>query len=139
MNRRYLATIAVLVTVAAIVGVVLSRFFLPPPGSLPPLTIHPSPEYVVFWTTVKTITSCVNLALISLMLLTYANMYRELKSRFTLGLIVVMIVLLMYALTSSPLIHNLFGYYAYGLGPFVTIPDLFTTIALVVLIVLSEE
>ena len=61
----------------------------------------------------------------------------KLKSEFTLGLMVFSLTLLLYALTSNPLLQWVFGYQAFGLGPFAMIPELFTTLALAVMLYLT--
>jgi hypothetical protein len=67
----------------------------------------------------------------------YIRIYREVKSDFTIGLIVVMFALLFYAITSNPFTQYLFSYRGFGQGPFILLPDIFTTVALSVLLYLS--
>ncbi|WGM90429.1 MAG: hypothetical protein NUK63_04715 [Candidatus Bathyarchaeum tardum] len=86
---------------------------------------------------VQTIFSSINATLLIFLLAEYVDMYLKLKSEFTLGLIVFSLTLLLYALTSNPLIQWIFGYYAFGLGPFAMIPELFTTLSLVILLYLT--
>jgi len=64
-------------------------------------------------------------------------MYRKLKSKFTIGLILFSLTLLLYALTSNPLLQWIFGYQAFGLGPFAMLPEMFTTLAVAVLLYLT--
>jgi hypothetical protein len=84
-------------------------------------------------------TSLVNMVISIPLLIVYAKLYRDLHSKFTLGLIVVILVLFFYAITSNPLLHIIFGYYTLGLGPFTILPDAFATVALLVLLYLSLE
>ena len=86
---------------------------------------------------VKTILSSINATLLIFMLATYVDMYKKLKSEFTFGLIVFSLTLLLYAFTSNPLLQWLFGYQAFGLGPFAMLPEMFTTLALAVLLYLT--
>ena len=86
---------------------------------------------------IKTTITMVNIAISSILIALYIKTYRKIKSHFTIGLIVVMISLLVYAITSNPLFHLGFGYRGYGMGPFTIIPDLFSSIALGVLLYLS--
>ena len=86
---------------------------------------------------IKTIITTINIAISSILITLYINTYRKIKSDFTIGLIVVMFSLLVYAITSNPLFHLGFGYRGYGMGPFTIIPDLFSSIALGVLLYLS--
>lgn len=88
---------------------------------------------------VKTILSSINATLLVFLLATYVDMYKKLKSEFTIGLILFSLTLLLYALTSNPLLQWLFGYQAFGLGPFAMLPDLFTTLALAVLLYLTMK
>ena len=88
---------------------------------------------------VRTILSSINAALLIFLLISYVDMYSKMKSEFTIGLIVFSMTLLLYALTSNPLLQTIFGYHAFGLGPFAMLPDMFTTIALIVLSYLTMK
>ena len=88
---------------------------------------------------VKTVFSSINATLLVFLLATYADMYRKLKSEFTIGLIIFTLTLLLYNLTSNPLLQWLFGYRAFGLGPFAMLPEMFTTLALAVLMYLTMK
>jgi hypothetical protein len=88
---------------------------------------------------VKTILSTINATLLVFLLATYVDMYKNLKSEFTIGLILFSLILLLYALSSNPLLQWIFGYRAFGLGPFAMLPDMFTTLALVVLLYLTMK
>ena len=123
---------------AALFGLIMASLFLPRPDL--PFPIPPEThEMIRLSMLIKTMVSFVNTALIIFLLVMYTNMYRKLRTQFTLGLILVMISFLLYAITSNPLIHLLFGYYGTTLGPFVMLPDMFTTFALVVLIFITLE
>ncbi|MEM2875387.1 MAG: hypothetical protein QXL67_00310 [Candidatus Bathyarchaeia archaeon] len=89
--------------------------------------------------TVRTVISTVNVTLLIFLLITYVDIYRKIKSEFTIGLIMFSMVLLFYALTSNPILHWAFGFYAFGLGPFAMLPDLFACIALAILLYLSVK
>lgn len=88
---------------------------------------------------VKTILSTVNATLLIILLASYVDMYRKLRSEFTIGLMVFSLTLLLYALSSNPLLQWIFGFRAFGLGPFAMLPDLFTTFALAVLMYLTMK
>ena len=88
---------------------------------------------------IKTILSSINATLLVLLLATYVDMYKKIPSEFTSGLIVFSLILLLYALSTNPLLQWLFGYRAFGLGPFAMLPDLFTTLALAVLLYLTMK
>jgi magnesium-transporting ATPase (P-type) len=68
----------------------------------------------------------------------YLRDYLELKSGFTLGLLTAVIALMMFALTSNPLIHVLFGVYG-RMGAFSLLPYLFATTSLAILCWLSSK
>lgn len=103
-------------------------------GTRPP----PSGDIEVFYT-IKTVISSINLTLLVFLLVTYVDIYRKTKSEFTIGLMIFAMVLLLYALSSNPLVHQLFGFRAFGLGPFAMLPDLFTLAALITLLYLTYK
>jgi len=86
--------------------------------------------------TLKTVISTINATLLISLFVIYADIYRKVKSEFTVGLMIFTIILLLYALSSNPIIHWIFGFRAFGLGPFAMLPDLFTCVALIVLLYL---
>jgi hypothetical protein len=87
--------------------------------------------------TAKTVISSVNMTLVIFLLGTYVSLYRKTKSEFVIGLIVFALILLLYTLVSNPIVIYLFGFQPYGLGPFAMLPDLFTLLALGVLLYLT--
>ena len=110
---------------------------------LEPRAFPPSPERIrfiedlEFFYTAKTVISSVNITLVIFLLGTYISLYRKTKSEFVIGLIVFALVLLLYTLVSNPIVIYLFGFQPYGLGPFAMLPDLFTSLALGVLLYLT--
>ena len=89
--------------------------------------------------TVKTVLSTINATLLVLLMITYIDIYKKLKSEFTIGLIIFSMILLLYALVSNPLMQKIFGFWGVGLGPFAMLPDLFTCLALAVLLYLTMK
>jgi hypothetical protein len=87
---------------------------------------------------VKSVLTTVNTALCVVLIVIYTKLYSEVKSKFTLGLLFTMFSLLVYAATSNPVMHALWGYCLQGLGPFTLIPDVFAANALGALLYLSE-
>ena len=81
----------------------------------------------------KTIISFINIGLIIPLLMIYIQLYRSITSEFTLTLMIVVTALLLYAVTSNPLLSVFLGLETDCLGPFQIVPDIFTTIALVFL------
>ena len=87
----------------------------------------------------KTMLSSINATLLVILLVTYVKMFTIIKSEFTIGLILFSLTLLFYTLTSNPIIQGIFGFQAFGLGPFAMLPDMFTTIALAILLYLTMK
>ena len=140
-NRKasVILTITVIAIIVAILGLVLANFMLLPPQTPPPPIPEPDRVLMDIYLKAKTMISLVNAVLSVSLMAIYYGIYRQVKSKFTLGLIIMTLVLLMYALTSNPLIHVLFGFQAQGLGPFAMMPDIFTTFALGVLLYISLD
>jgi len=87
--------------------------------------------------TVRAVISTVNIALVLILLFTYLDIYWKTRAEFTAGLVIFSLVLLFYTITSNPFIQRIFGFRAFGLGPFAMLPDLFAFMALLVLLYLS--
>jgi tellurite resistance protein TehA-like permease len=87
----------------------------------------------------KTAISFINIGLLIPLFIIYAGIYRKMKSSFTLGLMAVVFALGIYAVTSNPLLVSLLGGRAEYIGLFQIVPDLCTTIALIILIRISLE
>ncbi|GEM_PF-1514136 len=87
----------------------------------------------------KSLISFINIGLIIPLFIIYAGIYRKMRSSFTLGLMTVIFALGMYAVTSNPLLVNLFGFRAGYIGLFQIIPDLCATVALISLTRISLE
>jgi hypothetical protein len=97
------------------------------------------PGDIEFFYTAKTVVSTVNITLLIFLLAIYASIYAKTHSEFTMGLMIFSAVLLLNALASNPVVTWLFGFRAFGLGPFALLPDLFTLVALIVLLYLSAK
>jgi hypothetical protein len=132
--------LATLIVVAILAALWASSTFLfphyPPwePRPRPPASI---PGDIQFFYTAETVVSTINATLLIILLITYISIYQKTKSEFTIGLIIFSMVLLLYALASNPIIMWIFGFHAFGLGPFAMLPDLFTCVALIVLLYLT--
>src|SRR4030042_1722512 len=140
MNRNIKIWLVVISTLAAIA--ILAAFWASSvfPSSLFPQRPQP-PEGVrfdfEFFYIAQTVLSTVNVALLCYLLTTYVDIYRKTKSQFTLGLILFSLVFLLRTLTANPLFMSIFGFMAFGLGPFALLPDLFEFLALTVLLYLT--
>jgi len=90
---------------------------------------------------VKTVLSSVNSILLTILLIIYLGIYRKTKAEFSVGLIIFTVALLIYSITSNPLIHGIAGFRLSGAGlePFTMLPDLFTCIASAILLYLSRQ
>jgi len=128
-----LATVIVVAVLAALWA--LSTFWFPRYPWEPRL--RPSeniPGDIEFFYIAQTVVSTINVTLLVFLLLAYISIYRKTQSEFTIGLIIFSMVLLFYALASNPLVIWAFGFRAFGLGPFALLPDLFTCMALIILL-----
>lgn len=97
----------------------------------------PSPDKLRTYFMVRTIISTVNAGLVICLLITYMEIYMKTRARFTMGLIIFTVTLLLYAVTSNPLVHIMFGPYTPGF--FEALPEMLTTIAVVVMLYLSSK
>ncbi len=148
MKHRMNKYVKIGLMLAALVAVALLSAFLattiePLTPRVPPLEPRPLPppnrirgDIELFYI-IKTVVSSVNVTLLIFLLATYIYMYKKTQSEFTVGLVIFSLILLFYALTSNPLVHLIFGFSAFGLGPFAMLPDLFTSMALGVLLYLT--
>ncbi|ELZ90421.1 hypothetical protein [Haloferax sulfurifontis] len=123
------------VAVAASLGVVFS---LPEAG----LPMFFDPRTPLFGALVQTklFFSTFTTLLLLVLLATYGRVYREFPNRFTLSLILFTVALLLHAVTSNPFLPLLLGFgRGVELGPFTYLPDLFTSVAVVILLYQSHK
>lgn len=87
----------------------------------------------------KAIITLGNVILLLCLLFIYAKNYERIKSKFALGLIAFVIILIMHALTSNPVVPYMWGHrhMYYNLGVFMILPDLFEFVALSILLYIS--
>ena len=98
----------------------------------------PQPLPDLWLINLKVVTTVGNIILLLCLLTIYAKNYERIKSKFALGLIAFVILLLVQALTSNPFVHLLWGFRRINaLGLFMIVPDLFEFIALVILLYIS--
>jgi hypothetical protein len=143
MNKKILMVIIVtaLLTAGA-VGIVLSKEQTwvprPPPGFQPdgpPDQFDPQDRDQYLG--VKAAMTMINMTLSVILMALYVKIYRDTRSEFTIGLIIMTFSLFLYATLSNPLLPVLFGYRMLGVGIFSILPDIFTTVALSVLLYLG--
>ena len=145
-NMKMILIILSIIIIGAIGAIVGSQ--LPPPeleqetgpGQPPPprdRTLDPDEHRV--YVTIKTGIAMANLAMCGILIVTYIQIYRNVRSKFTLGLIALMFSLTLYVITSNPIIQSIFGYKYFSEGIFTIVPDFFATVALGILIYLSQK
>lgn len=105
-----------------------------PQRPFPPQPISNDFEFYYF---AHAIFSTVNIALLTVLVITYISVYIKTKSEFSIGLTIFGAVFLLKDVVSSPFFSELFGYHAYGLAQFAVLPDVFEFSALIVLLYLS--
>lgn len=88
--------------------------------------------------TVRLALSVFNTILVAYLLFVYVKSYLILKSNFTLGIIAFLFSFFLYALSSIPLVHGLFGPLGVG-GVFSFVPMFFSAIGLLIFVKLSSE
>jgi hypothetical protein len=105
---------------------------VPPPNGFVPGDLE-------YFYAAYTIISSIDIALLLILILIYANIYLKTRSQFTIGLIIFASVFLIKDVTANPLVSGLYGFRAYGLGPFEFLPGLLEFVALTVLLYLSVK
>ncbi|ALV63475.1 MULTISPECIES: hypothetical protein [Thermococcus] len=134
--------VVVIIIAAGILGALIGYRYVGPPGpGEVQRVIHSrsvvDPSTAKLYTTIKAGLTSLSAAMSIVLLWIYGNLYRKLRSEFTLGLIVATSALLVYAVTANPIFHTLIGHRAIGPGPVLVIPDFFITLALAVLLYLA--
>jgi hypothetical protein len=141
-TKIWLVITATLIAIAIVAALWASHVFSFPLSDLPQRPM-PRPEDISgdfeFFYIAQTVISTVNVALLAFLLTTYIDIYRKTRSHFTLGLIIFSLVFLLKTITANPLFMWVFGFRAFGLGPFAILPDIFELAALSVLLYLSAK
>ncbi|MBU0527418.1 hypothetical protein KKE92_02970 [Candidatus Micrarchaeota archaeon] len=78
------------------------------------------------------------IALSVYLLFTYLKDYLELKSRFTIGVLLAVFSFMLFAIAANPPLHMFLGVYG-GRGLFQLVPYVFATIALAILVWVSSR
>lgn len=94
-------------------------------------------DYPIYYE-IKAVLASINFFLLSILCINYWKVYMDTRLEFSLGLVVFSSALLLYSLSSNPLLVHVAGFRASGLGPFAMFPDLFTCIAALTLLYLSK-
>jgi len=139
MKTKIAALIVATIIGLALLGCLVASVFLPL-DSIPfrQAIKAPDPTELHLYLTMRVIVRTVNAGLLVILLAVYVGVYMKTHAEFTIGLIIFTTTLLIYAIMSGPLIPLLSGpLRVYGLGPFAAFPELFTAIAVAVLLYLS--
>ena len=140
-KRLKFGLLAAIIVVAAVVATVGTVILIQQHHSyivsrVPPRAV--AGDFELFYI-VNTIISTINIVLLVALMLIYANLFLKTRSPFTVGLLIFAFVFLVRDLTSSPFITSIYGFRAYGLGPFAFLPGVFELVALSVLLYLSVK
>jgi hypothetical protein len=148
MNKetKLVLIIVAMIVVAGAIGFASSNVLVKPPEHFVPPNFDPNhpptgldPADRDSFIHAKSAMTMINMMLSVALIALYVKIYRETKAQFTMGLIFVMLALFLYAMMSNPMIPMLFGYRIFGVGLFSILPDIFTTLALSILIYLTMK
>jgi hypothetical protein len=143
MNKRLRIGLVVAIVAAAAILAAIWALEVFEPVTLSPFQTRTQPPGgfipgdLEYFYAAFTVISTINIALLIILVLIYADIYNKTRSQFTIGLIIFALVFLIKDLFSSPFVIGLFSFRAYGLGPFAFLPGLFELAALSVLLYLS--
>ena len=141
-TKIWLVIIITLAAIALIAALWALHSFPFPSGEFPERRL-PQSEAIIgdfeFFYVAQTAISTVNVALLVFLLTIYSDIYWKTRSQFTVGLIIFSLVFLLRTLTANPLFMWVFGFRAFGLGPFALLPEAFELVALSVLLYLSAR
>lgn len=130
-----LSKTALVTGIATVLGL-LSTVVLPN-VPLPPRA--PKLELVHLLVRIELFVTTFNLVLLLALTWAYVSLYRDLPNKYSMSLVVLSLALLLYAITSNPLVQLLFGFPPVSdLGPFGFIPDIFVGFAIIVLFYQSQ-
>ncbi len=104
-----------------------------------PETLEQFERQIENYITFRIVLSSLNMILYGYILVMYIQLYNETKSNFSMGLMALSSVLLIYSLSSNPLIMGfLHGTEPVWYNVFNSIPDVFASIAAVIMIYLTR-
>jgi len=134
-NSALLQTAGVLFATFIFIFVLSFLLDLILPGRMNPRMFLFFEQFIMF----KAILSLINTVLLAYLIYNYVSLYNEVKSQFSLGLIVMSLALFSFSISDSPLFQLLFGLRGSGMGAFTIIPSIFTLVAVIILIYLSRK
>ena len=128
---RTLAVAAVAILLAIAATYLFSRFYV---GA----RLDRQPE-LAFLLSARLFVSTFNVVVLLALVATYLSIYRDIPNQFTLSLLLFCVALLLYALSSNPIVHVFLGFRGGAqLGLFTFLPDLFAGVAVVALLYQSH-
>ena len=147
MRKRYRIHVflSILLAVVLIVSLVIpclgqtEKPLRPFDWDLTPEELENLRESMSYYFMVKSVIASLNTILILGLVVIHLKIYRKTGTKFSLGLVLFSIALLLYTLAANPFLHNLIGFRRIGFGPLFIIPDLFTLLASAILIHLSRQ
>lgn len=83
---------------------------------------------------IKVFFTSFNTVLLAGLALNYLRIYNDMNTPLSRSLLIFSLALMLYALTSSPLVHVLTGFEVISVGPYTFIPDLFVSFATLVIL-----
>jgi hypothetical protein len=142
-SRASLYTIVLIILAFAVI--IVSSFLLPGIQMMGIREAEGRPNFVNArftdlnsYLTLRLVLSIVNTLLVVYLLFVYMRNYLMLKSNFTLGLVAFLFSFLLYALSSIPVVHGIFGPLGIG-GVFSFVPMLFSAIGLLIFAKVGSE
>lgn len=128
---RSLAVAAVAILLAIAVTYLFAQFYV---GA----RLDRQPE-LAFLLSAKLFVSTFTVVVLLALVATYVSIYRDIPNQFTLSLLLFCLALLLYALTSNPLVQIYLGFRGgVQLGLFTFLPDVFAALAVVALLYQSH-
>lgn len=121
--------------VSAVATVIAFAVGLTSPGLTLPGSI---PAYIRAIVRVELFFATFNSFMMIVMVAVYGRIYRQLPNKYTASLTLLGVALLLYAVTSHPLVHVIFGFSLSTVGAFTFIPDLFVSMAVIILFYQSQ-
>jgi hypothetical protein len=82
----------------------------------------------------KVFFTSLNIVLLLVLVMNYLRIYSGLKTGLSRSLVAFSTALMFYAITSSPLTHVMAGFEIISVGPFTFLPDIFVTVATVIIL-----
>ncbi len=100
------------------------------------MTPEPNPQ--LWLMNLQALIALGNVLLLLALLIIYARNYEQIKSKFALGLIAFIVLLIVQAFTSNPFLRTVWGFrHIHALGLLIIVPVIFEFVALAILLYIS--